>query len=126
MALAKRNLKLGSPRLDDLGIWARRLNYKETGTMNLESRMQLHKLIYEIVSLRIVCGSHEESATMRNKLESETATSVRKIRDVKNCTEVEAAQGLLEQYQEQAKQLAGLTPGFFKPSPKPERITLSI
>jgi hypothetical protein len=94
--------------------------------MNLESRMQLHKLIYEIVSLRMVCGSHEESATMRNKLEFETATSIRKIRDVKNCTEVEAAEGLLEQYQEQARHLASLTPGFLKPAPKPARITLSI
>jgi hypothetical protein len=94
--------------------------------MSLESRMQLHKLIYEIVSLRIVCGSHEESATMRNKLESETANSIRKMRDVKNCSEIEAAQGLLEQYQEHAKHLAGLTPGFFKPAPKAERITLSI
>jgi hypothetical protein len=94
--------------------------------MSLESRMQLHKLIYEIVSLRIICGSHEESATMRNKLEAETATSIRKMRDVKNCSEIEAAQGLLEQYQEHAKHLAGLTPGFFKPAPKAERITLSI
>ena len=94
--------------------------------MNLESRMQLHKLIYEIVSLRIVCGSHDESATMRNKLEKETATSIRKIRDVKNCSELEAAQGLLEQYQEQARHLAGLTPGFFKPEPRAPRITLAV
>lgn len=94
--------------------------------MNLESRMQLHLLIYKIVSLRVICGSHEESATMRNKLEAETLTRIRKIKDLQNCSEVEAAQGLLEQYQEQAKNLAGLAPGFLKPSAKPERITLAI
>jgi len=94
--------------------------------MNLESRMQLHVLIYKIVSLRIVCGSYEDSATVRTKLEAETRRRILKLRDIENTSELEAAQSLYDMYEEKIKTLDGaVSPAFLKRT-EPSRITLTI
>lgn len=92
--------------------------------MDMESRMQLHTLIYKIVSLRIVCGRHEDSGTVRSKLESETRTRIRKLKDLECTSELEAAQKLYECYEERAQALVGAEP--VTKRPEPVRITLTI
>ena len=92
--------------------------------MDMETRMQLHTLIYKIVSLRIVCGRHEDSGTVRGKLEAETRTRIRKLKDLERTTELEAAQRLYDCYEEKAQSLAGIEP--LPKRPEPVRITLAI
>jgi len=93
--------------------------------MNLETRMQVHLLIYKIVDLRILCGSHEDSATMRGKLEIETQRRVRKMKDLEKCSELEAAQSLLALYEERAEKLPVAAPVIARRA-EPERMTLRI
>ena len=92
--------------------------------MDMESRMQLHTLIYKIVSLRIVCGRHEDCGSVRSKLEKETRTRIRKLKDLERTTELEAAQKLYECYEEKAQTLSGSET--FSKRPEPVRITLTI
>jgi hypothetical protein len=80
--------------------------------MDLETRMQVHLLIYRIVDLRILCGSHEDSATVRGKLEIETQKRIRKMKDLGKCSELEAAQNLFMLYEEKAKNLPVAAPVF--------------
>lgn len=90
----------------------------------MESRMQLHTLIYKIVSLRIICGRHEDSGSVRSKLESETRTRIRKLKDLERTSELEAAQHLYECYEEKARTLDKSVP--LPKRPEPVRITLAV
>jgi hypothetical protein len=93
--------------------------------MDLETRMQVHLLVYRIVDLRILCGSHEDSATVRGKLEIETQRHVRKMKDLQKCSEREAAQTLFTLYEERAKNLTVAAP-ILNRRPEPAKITLRI
>ena len=68
--------------------------------MTLQSRMQLHLLVYKIVSLRIVCGNYEDTASIRTKLEAETHNRILRLKDLESKSELEVAQTLLNLYQE--------------------------
>jgi hypothetical protein len=92
--------------------------------MNLESRMQLHVLTYKIVSLRIICGNYEDSATVRTKLEAETRKRILKLRDIESTSELEAAESLYNMYEDKVKTLDGVMAPAFRA--EPSRITLSI
>ena len=71
--------------------------------MDLQSRMQLHILVYKIVSQRIVCGNYLDSEGMRSKLEAQTQKRIRRLAELENKTEVESALSLYDLY---AKKLA--------------------
>jgi hypothetical protein len=92
--------------------------------MNLEARMEVHLLIYKIVDLRILCGSHQESATVRGKLEVETQRHITKMKDLEKCSELEAARSLFLLYEERAKNLT-VAP-IFNRRPEEAKITLRI
>jgi hypothetical protein len=62
--------------------------------------MQLYVLVYKIVSLRIACGNHEDSASSRRKLEFETQNRIRRLKELENKSELEVAQTLCDLYQE--------------------------
>lgn len=68
--------------------------------MTLESRMQLHVLVYKIVSQRITCGNYEDSASIRGKLEAETQNRIRRLKELENKSELEVAETLCNMYQE--------------------------
>jgi hypothetical protein len=89
--------------------------------------MELHLLIYKIVSLRVICGGHEDSASVRNKLEAETQKRICKLKDLEHTTEQQAAQSLYELYEEMAKsRRAGAASQESVRRPKAERIRMSI
>lgn len=94
--------------------------------MDLESRMKLHLLVYKIVSLRIVCGGYEDSATVRNKLEAEIRVRMGRVSDLERRTELDAAQRLFEMYEEKAKSLAEAASLKFMRRPESSRITLHV
>lgn len=73
--------------------------------MTFQSRMQLHVLIYKIVSLRIPCGNHEDSTSVREKLESETRKRIRRLHEIEGKSEIEIARTLCDMYQERLDQL---------------------
>jgi len=70
--------------------------------------MQLHVLVYQIVSLRIPCGNYEDSWSMRCKLECETRKRIRRLRELENKSEVEVARRLCDMYQERANQFPAM------------------
>ena len=94
--------------------------------MNLESRMELHLLIYKIVSLRVICGSYDDSSSVRCKLEAETKKRISKLKDIERTTELQAAQSLYDMYEEKARSLAGVVSPSLTKRPEPARITLSV
>ncbi len=65
--------------------------------------MQLHVLVYQIVSLRITCGNYEDSASIRCKLEAETQNRILRLKELENKSEVEVAQTLCDLYQEKLR-----------------------
>jgi len=71
--------------------------------MSLDCRLKLHVLVYQIVSLRIEYGNYEDSATIRNKLATQTLRSIRRSKELENTGELEQAQKLLDFYAERAK-----------------------
>jgi len=88
--------------------------------------MQLHVLVYKIVSLRIVCGNYEDSSSFRDKLEAETMNRIRRLRDLENKSELEVAQTLCDLYQEKFDQMpAGYAMGETR-SPRPVRTILNV
>ena len=62
--------------------------------------MQLHTLVYKIVSMRIALANYEDSASNRGRLEAETQKRVRRLKELENKSELEVAQTLCELYQE--------------------------
>lgn len=68
--------------------------------MTIQLRMQLHVLVYKIVSLRMAYGNYEDSASIRIKLEAETQTRIRRLKEIESKSELEVAQTLLNLYQE--------------------------
>jgi hypothetical protein len=71
--------------------------------MNFDSRLELHRLVFSIVSLRLVMGNYEDSATCRGKLEIETRARIARMAELDNKTELEAAQSLHDQYSENVR-----------------------
>jgi hypothetical protein len=71
--------------------------------MNWDSRLELHRLVFSIVSLRLVMGNYEDSATCRGKLEAETRTRIARVAELENKTEVEVAQSLHDLYSENVR-----------------------
>ncbi len=74
--------------------------------MNQDSRLELHRLVFGIVSLRLVMGNYEDSATCRGKLELETRARVTRLAELENKTELEVAQALHDQYSESVRSMA--------------------
>jgi sensor domain CHASE-containing protein len=68
--------------------------------MTIQLRMQLHMLVYNIVSLRMAYGNYEDSTSIRTKLEAEIKTRIRRLQELEEKSELEVAQTLLELYQE--------------------------
>jgi hypothetical protein len=68
--------------------------------MSIQLRMQLHMLVYKIVSLRVAYGNYEDSASIRNKLEAETQNRIRRLKELENKSELEVAQTMFDLYQE--------------------------
>ncbi len=68
--------------------------------MNLQSRMQLHVLVYKIVSLRMAYGHYLDSQDTRSKLEAETHKAIRRRAQLDLKTELESAQSLHDSYSE--------------------------
>ena len=82
--------------------------------MTIQLRMQLHMLVYRIVSLRMAYGNYEDSTSIRSKLEAETQNRIRRLKEIEGKSELEVAQALLNLYLEkfQARSLASqLNPG---------------
>ena len=71
-----------------------------TNIMTLQSRMQLHTLVYRIVSMRIDFAKYEDSASSRGRLEAETHKRICKLKVLENKSELEVAQTLCDSYQE--------------------------
>jgi len=68
--------------------------------MTIQLRMQLHMLVYRIVSLRMAYGNYEDSTSIRSKLEAETQNRIRRLKEIESKSELEVAQTLLNLYQE--------------------------
>ncbi len=68
--------------------------------MNLQSRMQLHVLVYKIVSLRMAYGHYVDSQETRSKLEEETHKVIRRRAQLDLKTQLESAQSLHDSYSE--------------------------
>ncbi len=73
--------------------------------MSLQLRMELHILIYKIVSLRVLCGNYEDSATVRGKLERQVQTRIRRVKELEHKSELAVAQALYELYEERHKDM---------------------
>jgi len=73
--------------------------------MSFQSRMQLHVLVYQIVSFRILCGNYEDSVGVRSRLEAETRRRIRRLSELENKSEIEAARSLCDMYQTKVDQL---------------------
>ena len=71
--------------------------------MSIDSRMKLHVLVHQVVSLRIEYGKYEDSSTIRDKLAAQTLRSIRRRKEIENIGEVEQAQKLLDFYAEMVK-----------------------
>lgn len=71
-----------------------------THTTNLESRMNVYLLVYKIVNQRMICGGHQDCASVRNKLETETQKRIHRLSQLQGISEVEAAQSLYDLYSE--------------------------
>jgi hypothetical protein len=88
--------------------------------------MQLHTLVYRIVSLRITLGNYEDSASIRGKLEVETQKRIRRLMELGNISELEAAQALLVLYKEKLGNMpASYAMGMTRP-PGPARTILKV
>ena len=87
--------------------------------------MQLHLLVYKIVSLRIVCGNYEDTASIRTKLEAETHNRILRLKDLESKSELEVAQTLCDLYQEKVNSLPAGTMPVSRPV-RPERILLAL
>ena len=68
--------------------------------MTIQSRMQLHMLVYQIVCLRMAYGNYEDSTSIRSKLETEIHSRIRRLQDIESKSELEVAQTLLNLYEE--------------------------
>jgi hypothetical protein len=71
--------------------------------MSTDSRLKLHVLVHQIVSMRIEYGNYEDSRTVRNKLAGETLRSISRRKEIENTDELQQAQKLLDVYTERAK-----------------------
>jgi hypothetical protein len=88
--------------------------------------MELHVLIYKIVSLRLVCGNYEDSSSFRDKLEAETINRIRRLRDLENKSELEVAQSLCDLYQEKFDEMPARYAMGETRRPRPVRTILSV
>jgi len=84
--------------------------------MSSESKMQLDLLVYKIVSLRIICGNYENSATSRNVLEVQTRTRIRRLTELENTNEHEVGQKLYDSYIEKLRSRSSITVRASRPS----------
>lgn len=88
--------------------------------------MQLHMLVYKIVSLRIACGNYEDSASTRGRLEAETQNRIRRLKELENKSELEVAQTLCDLYQEKLDSMpASNAMGMTRP-PRSARTVLTL
>ena len=71
--------------------------------MSIDSRLKLHVLVHQVVSLRIEYGKYEDSSTIRNKLAAQTMRSISRRKEIENIGELEQAQKLLDFYAEMIK-----------------------
>ena len=71
--------------------------------MSTDSRLKLHVLVHQVVSLRIEYGKYEDSATTRNKLTAQTLRSILRRKEIDNIGVLEQAQNLLDFYAERVK-----------------------
>jgi hypothetical protein len=94
--------------------------------MTLQSRMQLHVLVYRIVSLRIDCGNYEDCTTARSKLEAETLNRIRRLKELENKSEVEVAQMLCDLYEEKLQSIRTASDSDGPKSYKSQRIMLTV
>ena len=78
--------------------------------MSIDSRLKLHVLVHQVVSLRIEYGKYEDSSTIRNKLAAQTLRSIRRRKDIENISELEQAQKLLDFYAEKLKRKPTFNP----------------
>jgi hypothetical protein len=76
---------------------------KIANIMTMQSRMQLHVLVYRIVSLRIASGNYEDSPGSRRKLETETENRIHRLSELENKSELEVAQTLCDLYEERVR-----------------------
>ena len=94
--------------------------------MSLQLRMQLYALVYRIVSLRIAFGNYEDSVSIRGKLEVETQKRIRRLMELENKSELEAAHALWVLYQEKLGNMpASYAMGVTRP-PGPARTILKV
>ena len=84
--------------------------------MSSESKLQLDLLVYKIVSLRIICGNYENSATSRNALEAQTRTRIRRLTELENANEHEVGQKLYDSYIEKLRSRSSITVRASRPS----------
>ncbi len=71
--------------------------------MILHTRMQLHLLVYKIVSFRIICGNYEDCPSFRGKLEMETQNRIRRLSELEHKSELEVAESMCESYEERLR-----------------------
>jgi hypothetical protein len=71
--------------------------------MTMQSRMQLHVLVYKIVSLRIASGNYEDSPSSRRRLEAETENRIRRLSELEHKSQLEVAQTLCDSYEERLR-----------------------
>ncbi len=57
--------------------------------MTPDAKMQMDLLVYKIVSLRIIFGNYDNSATTRKILEVQTRTRIRRLTELENTNEHE-------------------------------------
>jgi hypothetical protein len=94
--------------------------------MTLQSRMQLHVLVYKIVSLRIDCGNYEDCTTVRSKLEAETLNRIRRLKELENKSEVEVAQMLCDLYEEKLQSIRTASDSEGSKPHKSQRVMLTV
>ena len=71
--------------------------------MSIDSRLKLHVLVHQVVSLRIEYGKYEDTNTIREKLAVQTLKSILRRKEIENICELEQAQNLLDFYAERVK-----------------------
>jgi len=71
--------------------------------MTPDPKMQMDLLVYKIVSLRIIFGNYDNSATTRKILEVQTRTRIRRLTELENTNEHEVGQRLYDSYMEKVK-----------------------
>ncbi len=93
--------------------------------MEREPRLQMHLLIYKIVSLRVTCGNYDDSATTRNILEVQTRVRIRRLTELENKTEHEVGQSLYDSYLEKVNSRSASLSMLVSRPPRPAQFVLA-